>query len=62
MLNTTGLSVVSAFRVDDDKVNGGGGAISKDVIDQLDGLRKSTKSKSQKKSRHLGNSYYLEEL
>ena len=51
MLKTTGSSVTSASRVDDNEVVGGGGAIGRS-----DTSRKSDKSKSRTKSGHLGNS------
>ena len=46
-----GLSVASAFRIDDDKVIG-----DRDTISRSDALRKSAKSKSRAKSRYLDNS------
>ena len=56
MLKTTGSSVASAFRVDDNEAIGGRGAGGRS-----DALRKSAKSKSQTKSGHLGNSNNSEE-
>ena len=61
MLNTTGSSVASVSRVDDDEVIGGGGAVGGDAVGRLDTSRKSAKSKSRTKSGHLGNSNNLEE-
>ena len=56
MLKTIGSSVASAFRVDDNEVVSGGGAVG-----WSDASRKSAKSKSRTKSGHLGNSNDSEE-
>ena len=56
MLKTTGSSVASASRLDDNEVISGGGAVN-----WSDALRKSAKSKSRTKSGNLGNSNDLEE-
>ena len=69
ILKTTGSSVASAFRVDDDEFVGSRGAVGEGAIDRgaigrgaiswSDVSRKSVKSKRQTKSGHLGNSNYL---
>ena len=56
MLKTTGSSITSASRVDDDEIVGDRGAVS-----WSDTLRKSAMSKSRTKSGHLGNSNNLKE-
>ena len=56
ILKTTGSSVASASRVNDDEVVGGVGAVS-----WLDASRKLGKSKSRTKHGHLGNSNNSEE-
>ena len=56
MLKTTGSSVASASRVDNDEVVGDGGAIGRSDVS-----KKSAKSKSRTKSRYLGNSNNSEE-
>ena len=56
ILKTTGLSIASASRVDDDEIVGGGGAISRSDVS-----KKSDKSKSRTKSGHLGNNNDLKE-
>ena len=61
MLKTIRLSVISASRVDDNKVVGDRSAISKGAIGQSDTLTKLAKSKSRTKSGHLGNSNNSEE-
>ena len=67
MLKTTRSSVASVFRVDDNEVVGGGGAIGRSAVGWLDASRKSAKSKksvkskSRTKSGYLGNSNNLEE-
>ena len=61
MLKTTISSVVLVFRVDDNEVVGIEGAIGGGAVGWLDALRKLTKSKSQTKNGHLGNSNNLKE-
>ena len=56
MLKTTGSSIASAFRVDNNEV-----VDDKGVVDQSDVSKKSAKSKNQTKSGYLGNSNDLEE-
>ena len=56
MLKTTGSSITSASRVDDNEIVGGGGAVGRS-----DASRKSAKSKSRSKSGHLDNSNNSEE-
>ena len=64
MLKTTGSSIASASTVDDNEVVSGNGGVGVDArsVGGSDASKKSTKSKSQIKSRHLGNSNDSEEL
>ena len=62
MLKTTRSSVASASRVDDDEVVGGGGGgtgADSGNVGESDMSRKTTKSKSQMKSGHLGEPKFL---
>lgn len=59
----TGLSIVSALRVDDNEVVSGSGGIKADSrsVDWSNMSRKLAKSKNRAKSRYLGNSNNLGE-
>ena len=55
MLKTTGSSIISAFRINDNEVIGGRG-----IVCGSDVSRKLTKSKNWTKNGHLGNSNNME--
>ena len=61
ILKITRLSVASASRVNDNEIIDGRGTVGENAVGWSDTSRKSAKSKSQTKSRHLGNSNDLEE-
>ena len=60
-MKTTGSSVASAFRVDDDEVFSGGGVVGGGAVGRSDTSKKLAKSKSRTKSGYLGNSNDSEE-